>query len=337
MSLKLIEIKDLIKNPLYEKPNQNLNNLIVVFKSIDNINYLIYAEKKDIIIFDLNSSTQTLKIINAHNSEIVNFNYYSDIKNKRDLILSISDIDNNIKLWNAKNFECLLDMKNIFNGHLYSSCFLINNDNIYIIASNFSLKMVQSSGVFVYDLNGKLIKIMYDSSGGFKGVCILDSYFDIELNKNYIITGNCGYCQSFDFEKNKLYHKYCDGDELTMGIVVCVNIFIFQSERKTKMIEANTLRHIKIWDFHSSELLHKIKTEMQELYILLWSEKYLLFGEKTNIQVYDLNLNKISDYSLYNDKHKEIFNLKKINDLINEKYLLIFEKNSIIISKIIEE
>ena len=115
MSLKLIEIKDLIKNPLYEKPNQNLNNLIVVFKSIDNINYLIYAEKKDIIIFDLNSRTQTLKIINAHNSEIVNFDYYSDIKNKRDLILSISDIDNNIKLWNAKNFECLLDMKNIFN------------------------------------------------------------------------------------------------------------------------------------------------------------------------------------------------------------------------------
>ena len=76
---------------------------------------------------------------------------------------------------------------------------------------------------------------------------------------------------------------------------------------------------------------------MQELYILLWSEKYLLFGEKTIIQVYDLSLNKISDYSLYNDKQKEIFNLKKINTLINEKYLLIFEENSIIISKIIEE
>ena len=46
MSLKLIEIKELIKNPLYGSPNDNGNNSFFVFKSIDNINYLIYAEKK---------------------------------------------------------------------------------------------------------------------------------------------------------------------------------------------------------------------------------------------------------------------------------------------------
>ena len=170
---------------------------------------------------------------------------------------------------------------------------------------------------------------MDDSSGQFKGVSIVDSYFDSELNKNYNITGNCGYCHSFDFEKNKLYHKYNDGDELTMGIVICVNIFIYQSERKTNIIEANTLKNIKIWDFHTSELLQIIKTEMQELYILLFNEKYLLYREKTNIKVYDLSLNKICNYSLYNDKQKEIFNIKIINSPLNEKFLLIFEKYSI--------
>jgi hypothetical protein len=46
MSLKSTKIKELIKDPLYQAPY--LYNLYIVFISIDNINYLVYAKEKDI-------------------------------------------------------------------------------------------------------------------------------------------------------------------------------------------------------------------------------------------------------------------------------------------------
>jgi len=55
--------------------------------------------------------------------------------NKRDLL--ISPIDNNIKLWNIKNWNWLLNIKNInIAGTLDSACFLNNNNQIYILSSN---------------------------------------------------------------------------------------------------------------------------------------------------------------------------------------------------------
>ena len=42
------------------------------------------------------------EIKNAHNRNITSYNYILDNINKRDLVLSVSENDNNIKLWNIK-------------------------------------------------------------------------------------------------------------------------------------------------------------------------------------------------------------------------------------------
>ena len=77
------------------------------------------------------------EIKNAHNNVTTNFRHYLDVINKRDLILSISAYENNIKLWNINNFECLLNLQNINKGGcLYSACFLNDNNQNYIITSN---------------------------------------------------------------------------------------------------------------------------------------------------------------------------------------------------------
>ena len=39
-------------------------------------------------------------------------------------------------------------------------------------------------------------------------IYFIDIYYDNDLFKNYIITGNKGYIKSYDYNKNKLYHKY---------------------------------------------------------------------------------------------------------------------------------
>ena len=201
----------------------------------------------------------------------------------------------NIKLWNANTLECLYNFINIFqSAHLYSACFLNNKDNIYIITSDFHLRWLKSSGIHVYDLNGKFISIINKSSGVCKAVCSIDIFYDDELSKNYIITGNIGFCKSFDFEQNEEYKKYEDSDGIGMGIVCCFNIFIYKSKGKIRLICTNTLGNIRIWDFHSSELLNKICIGIDDLSACLWNDQYLLFGgNKCVIEVYDLNKKKV--------------------------------------------
>ena len=134
------------------------SNSFNLFLSIDNIAFLIYSNiNKSIITFDLIAMKKLCEIKNAHKENISNFRHYSDLKNNRDLILSISTIDNNIKLWNLKNLDCLLNLPNINKkGFLHSSCFLNNDNQIYIITSN-CLWHGNCENLKVYDLNGNKI------------------------------------------------------------------------------------------------------------------------------------------------------------------------------------
>ena len=109
-----------------------IENTFIVFKSINDILYLIYTnENKSLISFNIIENNLINEIKNAHNEYITNIRYYYNKTNKRDLILSISCNDNNIKIWNINNLECLLNLTNIYKtGYLYSACFLNDNNNI---------------------------------------------------------------------------------------------------------------------------------------------------------------------------------------------------------------
>ena len=73
----------------------NINISFCVFKSINNIIYLIFANKNDSIIsYNLTNFQKINEIKNAHNREIIGFRHCLDIINKRDLIISISTYNN---------------------------------------------------------------------------------------------------------------------------------------------------------------------------------------------------------------------------------------------------
>ena len=60
--------------------------------------------------------------------------YYLNNINKRDLILSVYTIECHIRLWNFNNFECLLNIQDIYKlGELSDACFININNIIYII------------------------------------------------------------------------------------------------------------------------------------------------------------------------------------------------------------
>ena len=129
--------------------------------------------------------------------------------------MSVSKKDNNIKIWNANKWELISDIFNVNQKNfLYSACFLKDNDNISILTSNGkNLQQNQMHENFenikIYDLKGNLIKEIEETNDC---AYFINIYYDNNLNKNFIVTGNFNYVKSYDFDNNRLYHKYFENN-----------------------------------------------------------------------------------------------------------------------------
>ena len=249
----------------------DLDNSFTVFKAINDILYLIYTNKnRSIISYDLNEQKKMLELKNVHKSYITSFNHYFDEINKRDLIISVSKNDNNIKIWNSNNWELIQEITSINNvGWLSSSCFLKENKQIYIITSDLN-KDGDSEHIKVFDLNGQKIKEINNSN---ERTYITEIFYDDILCKNYIITGNKGYIKSYDYNNNQLYHKYNDNDNKEH-----FSIILKKDKNIIKLIESSGDGNIRIWNFHSNVLLAKIKCDCAIYGICLWNDNYLFSG-----------------------------------------------------------
>ena len=287
----------------------NLDNTFCVFKSINNILYLIYSnENNSIITFNLIDDKKINEIKNAHQSYITNFRHFYNKSNKRDLILSISCENNNIKIWNINNWICLTNIEYINDrGYLFSACFLKDNNNkIYIITSN---AIENSEPLKIYDLKGDKIKEIFNSNDITYFVDIYYEYDDeLGLNNVYIITANLGYIKTYDFCKNELYHKYCDNDKRGhCSVLVYIDNFEI-----VKLIESGHDGNLRIWNFHTGFLLNKITINNSALYgIALWNKEYLFIGTRDkSIKILELKSQKIiKDLKGHNNR---VLTVKKI-------------------------
>ena len=115
---------------------------------------------------------------------------------------------NNVKVWDPKKFECLLNIKKEY-SHTYftTACFYEFSENeIYIITGSVPMN--------VYDLNGKKIKDIIDKDG--EDIFFITQHFNIFGSK--IVTGNATCCKSFYFytdhyhDDNFLYKEYIDNE-----------------------------------------------------------------------------------------------------------------------------
>ena len=296
---------DIIKDDL---STDYFNNSIIVFKSINGILYLIYStEGKSIISFDLAHNKKINEIKSAHNNAISNFKHIKDIYNKRDLLMSISSFDNNIKIWDTLNFECICNIKNIYiEGHLSSANFLNdkNQNQHYIIVSNTN-PIYFTNPIIVFDMHGNKIKEINDSCDK---TYFINSFYDEKSSTNYIIAGNDGYVRSFDYNKNKLYHSYADYYIFNEHY----NIIIYDKINSVKMIDFCRNGIIRIWDFHSRMLLNRFIYDKTEIFGgCLWDEEYLYvaFGDG-KIKLLRLNDGKVVHNIMSN--YTRIIYLQKI-------------------------
>ena len=307
-------IKDVI-NDSYVKPKipfrYDYINTFNTFKSINNIIYLIYSNANNsIIFFNLINNCKLNEIKKAHKRSISSFRNYIDEINYKELLMSISERDNNIKIWNIKNLELIYNFENINEiGSLYSACFLKHNNNqIYIATSNYTDKC--PNNIQIFNLNGKKIKDIYDSD---ENTFLIDVYYDNSSLKTFIITGNIGFVKSFDYDKNKLYFEYKDKNNSYSNHK---NLIINKKDNITRLIESCNSGYIRIWNFHTNILLKRIISRSQMNSICLWNDEYLFVGySKAKIRLLEIEsesfIKDINFNNAYDDD--DVIDIKKIN------------------------
>ena len=227
----------------------------------------------------------------------------------RDLILSLSTNDNNIKLWNILDWTCLTNIQNVnTSGILYSSCFLhLSNNENYILSSNFNSNGV-AEPIKVFDFNGNKIREINCSQ---EHTYFIGTYHSKKLSKYFILVGNFGFISSYDYKINRLYNMYKDGnDKSHYSIVIKEN----EKENITYIIESCFDGFVRIWNFDSAQLLNKIKiNEGKKLYsTILWNNDILFVGtEEKTIEIIDINKGTVINSLIGHTKN--VLTLKKIN------------------------
>ena len=249
--------------------DQFLDNTFIIFKSKDEIMYLIYSSyNQSIISYNLNSFFIISYIRNAHNKAIINFRYYYYQEEKIDLIMSIS-FDNNIKIWNIIQWECIINLKNINNsGGILSGCFLHEENNLYIITSC----IYNSEQIKIYNLKGNKLKNINESN---ENTYFIDTFYDKRQLKLYIIGGHFNCIKSYDYSNNILYKKYYENNTNEHCSVI-----IFPSNDNILLIDSCCGKdgNIRIWNFHSANLIKKIFINSIPMGLSLLNEQYLFVG-----------------------------------------------------------
>ena len=276
-------------------------NPFALFWSIDRILYLIYAnELCSIISYDLNNDKRFNEIKKAHSNYISSFRHYLDGNNKRDLVLSISTENNNVKVWNIKNFECLCNIQNIYEkSYILSACFVNENNEIFIVTGNEPYKIFEE--IKVFELNGNKHKEIYNYDDL---THYIDSYYDKNLSKNFIITGNASYPRSYDYSNNQLYHNYSDDNNKGQYYLV-----FYDKDDILKLIECNEDYYIRIWDFHSGKLISKIKLSNSaycKAYSLCISNNNCLFVGTSGREIIIIDLKTQKIISHLKDKYEVV-------------------------------
>lgn len=252
----------------------DIDNSFLIFKSLKDITYLLYPTKNSIIIYNLNKQQVQSELKNS-NEDLICCLRHCTYSNK-DIIMTVS-YNNKIKLWDIFSWENILTLNNInIKNNLYSACFLNYNNQAYIVSSNGSFDIdieEKVEKIKIFDFKGTKIKEINDSESN---TFLIDTYYDKNKSKCYIITGNLNYIISYDYENNSLYHKYVNGSSYGQH----VSFIVYEKESLTIIIDScNNDKFIRIWDFHTGFILNKINTFEEGIFgTSLFDESYLFIG-----------------------------------------------------------
>ena len=204
--------------------------------------------------------------------------------------MSLSGEDNNVKLWETKDFKNwnqLLDLQNVNEQtEILSGCFINYKNNIYLLTSGKNQENDQTikdpEPIKVYDLEGNEIedkKIPIKSNVNF-----IDTFYHEKRDKYYVLLGCGKTCKYYNYEDQNDHQSFYDYDQ---GYVKSV---IIDESRDLIIALGLEKRTIIGWEFKSKGAL-KFKLCFKNRIgssLCLWDTQYLLFGLGNNIGIIDL-------------------------------------------------
>ena len=282
----------------------------IVFNSINNILYLIHSFNYKIYLYDLNKKTILFKL--TLDGVVKSLKHQFDEEKKRDILMIVYWLKREfyVKLYNIRNFECILSLK--FEAiDTIVACFLRDKNEYYVAVGdsktfysnwNEDAEYDDSDEIQVYDFKKNRIK---EIKGSAHHTYDISTYY--EYNRIYIITENDDCLRSFDYNDNKLYRKY-ENAKFFYGRIIQGKDLI------TRLIAKSDSSLIEIFNFHTGSLLIKIDARLLNL-AWLWNNGSILIFENGHYKMIDLLNNKISD-AILNYTYLDTGNMKhiKLND-----------------------
>ena len=283
----------------------SLDNTFDAFTSLKNEILLVYATKfNSIEFFDIVKQKYHKTILNAHNGQILTIRHYQPRNINKDLILSGSNGDYSVKIWDLETFTSICNINKIYEkGNMYSVCILfdIYQKESYIYTS------CDKDYIKVFDFNGKFKQNIIKTN--INETYFIDTYYDKRDFKYYLISGDIKSVKSYDVNTDQLFRNYSDSTSLCEH----VSAFVYTSGGMTKLVECEFYGAVRIWSFHTGNLIKKIDIcrRIPLVSMCLWNENYLLVScVDSTIKLVDFkNYALIKSLEGHND---EVCTIKKI-------------------------
>jgi len=251
--------------------------------------------------------------------------YIFDKKNKRDLILSLSESEKKIKVWNLRNMECLINLKNISEStdlyYYIHICFLYDNNKNYIITAGCNYCGIKDT-IKLFDLEGNKINEIENKEQTY----YIESYYDNKSCKIYIITCHEGFLILNDYQNKEVYilnnEEKINEEKINEEKIIFHGLIIKEYGEIVKIIsKANNF--ILIWNLNTRKMIQKIIIENYKIIsFCLWNNNDLFIGCYDGILLLmDLRTNKIIKKEQI--KHHQLIDIQKVIHPIYKECLLL--------------
>ena len=304
------------KSPINLKVSKTLTNSSYIEYTMDNAFdafttlsgnvLLVYATKfKSIECFDIVKQKFIKTLLNAHTSLILIIKYYCPKFMKKEIILSSSNApDYCVKIWDIKNWTCILNFNKIYDkGNMLAVCLQFDEfqKESYIFTSN------DFGPIKIWGFNGKFIKNINKSENN--ETYFLDTYYDDLLLKYFLICGEMKCCKSYELNTHQLFRTYLDNTSCAEH----TSAFINKNGNTVELVECEFYGYIRIWNFRSGDLIKKIEVckRIPLVSMCLWNKNYLL----ASCVDYTIKLIDFKNYAFiksFNGHNNEVSTIKKI-------------------------
>lgn len=261
--------------------SNSIDSVFCAFKTLKGENIVAWGTPGlTIEIFDLRQNKITKSIKSAHSQTIFSCRNYIDVVNSNDLIIS-SSYDKSVKVWSYKdNWSNIVNIQSASNGnYIYSVCVLSDKHE----RKNYIISSCPCEFMKVWDFNGKDIKEFGTNT---ESTYFVDCWYYNKNQTYYIINANSVDVKSYVFKTGLLYKTY-----KTSSRNWHMSAIVYQLPEVTQLIESDGSGTVRIWDFHTANLLKSISLVLGYNLrgICLWNDKYLFgAGSDCHIKMFDL-------------------------------------------------